>query len=77
MTRQPLPDIPSPCVGICALDGETDRCLGCLRTRAEIQEWPRATNERKYEMLQSLKDRRIADGRASWSDLKPRRRRRR
>ncbi|MBP5858305.1 DUF1289 domain-containing protein [Marivibrio halodurans] len=77
MTRQPLPDIPSPCVGICALDGAAERCVGCLRTRAEIMEWSRATNERKLAIVQAIKQRRIDSGRVSWNDLRPRRRRRR
>jgi len=70
-----LPDIPSPCIGVCALDPGTGQCLGCLRTAREIQEWPRADNARKFEMLQDLKARRIAAGRVSDSDLRPRRRR--
>ncbi|MCR9220654.1 MAG: DUF1289 domain-containing protein [Alphaproteobacteria bacterium] len=71
-----LPDIPSPCIGVCALDPQTGRCLGCLRTGEEIREWPRADNPRRYEILQDLKARRIESGRVSESDLRPRRRRR-
>jgi predicted Fe-S protein YdhL (DUF1289 family) len=74
--RQPLPDIPSPCIGVCALDPATERCLGCLRTGSEIREWPRADNPRRLEILQQLKARRIEAGRVSESDLRPRRRRR-
>lgn len=71
-----LPTIPSPCIGVCTLDRVAGRCEGCLRTPAEIAEWPRATNERRYDILQDLKQRRIAAGRVSESDLRPRRRRR-
>ncbi|NMM45933.1 DUF1289 domain-containing protein [Rhodospirillaceae bacterium KN72] len=70
-----LPNIPSPCVGICRLDGPSNECTGCLRTIAEIREWGGATNERRFEILQVLKQRRIAAGRVSDSDLRPRRRR--
>ena len=71
-----LPDIPSPCVGICTLDPATNRCVGCMRTVGEIAEWTGATNERRYEIVRDLRRRRIADGRVSDSDLRPRRRRR-
>lgn len=71
-----LPDIPSPCVGICKLDRETKLCEGCLRTVEEIRIWASASNETRYAILQDLKKRRIAAGRVSESDLRPRRRRR-
>lgn len=71
-----LPNIPSPCIGICALDPATGRCSGCMRTTGEIAEWGGATNERRYEIVQALRARRIAAGRVSESDLRPRRRRR-
>lgn len=70
-----LPEIPTPCVGVCTLDTSAGRCMGCLRTPAEIAEWGRASNERRFEILQELKQRRIAAGRVSASDLRPRRRR--
>lgn len=70
-----LPTIPSPCVGVCELDREKGQCRGCMRTPREIAEWGRATNERRFEILQELKQRRIAAGRVSESDLRPRRRR--
>ena len=76
MARQPLPDIPSPCIGICAMDPTTNQCLGCMRTGAEIQDWPRADTPRKLEIVKDLRERRIASGRVSATDLRPRRRRR-
>lgn len=33
-----LPPIPSPCTGVCMLDGE-GLCLGCHRSRDEIGRW--------------------------------------
>jgi len=47
-----------------------------MRTGAEIQEWPRADNPRKLEIVKDLRERRIASGRVSATDLRPRRRRR-
>ncbi len=71
-----LPNIPSPCIGVCTLDTVTGRCSGCMRTTAEIAEWGSASNERRYEIVLQLKQRRMAAGRISESDLRPRRRRR-
>jgi len=71
-----LPNIPSPCIGVCTLDNDTGRCVGCMRTTGEIAEWGGATNERRFEIVQLLKQRRMAAGRVSDSDLRPRRRRR-
>ena len=30
------PDIVSPCIKVCAVDGETSLCLGCGRNKNEI-----------------------------------------
>ena len=43
-------DLPSPCIGVCALD-EKDICQGCFRSGNEITEWFMADNERKHEIL--------------------------
>ena len=34
--------IPSPCTGICTMDGALGLCLGCGRTGDEITEWSSA-----------------------------------
>lgn len=70
-------DIPSPCVGICTLDPETRRCMGCMRTATEIQRWPNADQGERLKILQSLRERRRAAGITSEADSRPRRRRRR
>lgn len=33
------PVITSPCIKVCAVDGQTGLCLGCGRTLAEIGGW--------------------------------------
>jgi len=38
--------VPSPCRDICQLD-EALVCMGCGRSAAEIQEWPRADTARR------------------------------
>ena len=70
-----LPNIPSPCVGVCVMHPTTNLCQGCMRSLGEIAEWSRASNERRYEIVLDLKQRRIASGRVSERDLRPRRRR--
>ncbi|MBL4906424.1 MAG: DUF1289 domain-containing protein, partial [Sneathiella sp.] len=34
-----LPDIPSPCTGVCTMDMQNVYCKGCFRTRLEIGGW--------------------------------------
>ncbi|MEM7043482.1 MAG: DUF1289 domain-containing protein [Pseudomonadota bacterium] len=70
-------DLPSPCVGVCTLDPRTERCMGCMRTAAEIARWPHAGEGERLEILQALRKRRRAAGVTSQADSRPRRRRRR
>lgn len=44
-----LPEVPSPCVNVCALD-QKGVCTGCHRTMREIAEWPAADRARKIEI---------------------------
>ena len=41
--------VPSPCRDICQLD-EALVCMGCGRSAAEIQEWPRADTARRLSI---------------------------
>ena len=41
----------SPCVSICALDGD-DICIGCFRTGGEISYWGLLSGENQREVLQ-------------------------
>jgi predicted Fe-S protein YdhL (DUF1289 family) len=43
----------SPCIQICTLVDNV--CLGCFRTKEEIREWLRATDDRKQEILERIK----------------------
>ncbi len=69
-----LPDIPSPCIGVCRLDPDTRRCSGCLRSAAEIAAWPGATPAERLAIVQLLRERRRALGITSPADSRPRRR---
>jgi len=45
-------EIPSPCIQVCTVvDGF---CIGCERSKEEITEWLRATDERKLEILERI-----------------------
>jgi len=48
-----------------------------MRSPMEITIWPGATNEKRYEILQELKQRRRAAGLTSPADMRARRRARR
>lgn len=41
--------IESPCIGLCAL--EKDICVGCFRTRQEIQDWLYMTPEQRRDII--------------------------
>lgn len=71
-----LPDIPSPCIGVCKLDPTTRMCEGCLRTSREIARWPYADNAERMNMVQALRQRRRERGQTSAADSRPRRRQR-
>lgn len=69
-----MSDIPSPCIGVCRLDGDRHLCEGCLRTTQEIARWPYADTPERLDILQLLRERRRAVGRTSEADSRPRRR---
>ncbi|MEM9570362.1 MAG: DUF1289 domain-containing protein [Pseudomonadota bacterium] len=57
------PNIESPCIKVCAVDGETGLCLGCGRSLKEIGGWMqfddagrRAVMDTLPERLQYLRD---------------------
>ena len=43
-------EVPSPCVSICESD-EKGHCRGCMRSRAERQEWINFTNDEKQKVI--------------------------
>jgi predicted Fe-S protein YdhL (DUF1289 family) len=52
--------IPSPCVGVCALDAGTGWCDGCLRTIDEIAAWGVLDNRTRREVWKRLPARRAS-----------------
>lgn len=53
-----LPDLPSPCTGICTMDMQNQYCQGCFRTRLEIGGWATMSNEQKLDVVKQLRIRR-------------------
>ncbi|MCR9214701.1 MAG: DUF1289 domain-containing protein [Proteobacteria bacterium] len=53
-----VPDLPSPCTGICTMDMQNQYCKGCFRTRLEIGGWATLSNEQKLEVVKQLRVRR-------------------
>ncbi|OZB15655.1 MAG: DUF1289 domain-containing protein [Hyphomonas sp. 34-62-18] len=49
--------IKSPCIKVCAVDGQTGLCLGCGRTLPEIGAWSRFSNEQRDTVMDQLPER--------------------
>ena len=54
----PAPSIPTPCVKVCIVDGESSLCLGCLRTLPEIAGWGRLEDAERLRIIAELPARR-------------------
>ncbi|MEM1198889.1 MAG: DUF1289 domain-containing protein [Pseudomonadota bacterium] len=57
MNDQVSPRADSPCIKICVVDPETDLCIGCGRTTAEIAGWLRMGPDERRDVLGTLPDR--------------------
>ena len=51
------PDIQSPCIKVCAVDGETGLCLGCGRSLKEIGGWMQYDDAGRQSVMDSLPER--------------------
>tara|TARA_R110000737_G_C14273620_1_gene430952 strand:+ start:78 stop:260 length:183 start_codon:yes stop_codon:yes gene_type:complete len=51
----------SPCISVCSYDDE-GYCLGCQRTKKEVQGWRNRTEEEQLAGIEMLKERRIERG---------------
>lgn len=43
--------VKSPCTDVCAFDGKTGFCVGCLRTHAEAREWKKMNDFRRHQII--------------------------
>lgn len=50
--------IATPCVMVCAVDGESGLCLGCFRTLKEIAGWRAMGDEGRAAVMAELPSRR-------------------
>lgn len=50
--------IASPCIQVCAIDGQSGLCLGCHRTLAEIAGWTKLTDAERAATMAALPCRR-------------------
>jgi uncharacterized protein len=50
----PIEPIKSPCIKVCAVDGQTGYCLGCGRTLPEIGRWVQMGAEGRTEVTERL-----------------------
>jgi predicted Fe-S protein YdhL (DUF1289 family) len=50
--------IATPCIRVCAVDGESGLCLGCHRTLREIAGWARLSDGERQSIMAGLAARR-------------------
>ena len=60
-TVRKLPDttVPSPCIGLCWLNDDTQLCDGCFRSGEEIRDWMIMDKTEKLTVLELVKQRQI------------------
>ena len=63
-SASPPSDPPSPCIGVCVINPQTQLCDGCFRTLDEIAAWWDYPPEHKRAVLAQVETRlaRIMDG---------------
>ena len=49
----------TPCHGVCMYDKNDQFCVGCYRTKEEIERWSQMTAEQQKNIIMDLKKRRI------------------
>jgi predicted Fe-S protein YdhL (DUF1289 family) len=58
MNAVPPRPIATPCIKVCAVDGQSGLCLGCHRTLPEIGGWGRFTDTEREAIMAELPARR-------------------
>jgi len=56
--RQLPAPIKTPCIKVCAVDGESGLCLGCFRTLQEVAGWSGFSDEDRDRLMAELPSRR-------------------
>lgn len=62
--------IPSPCVGLCRINGK-GYCLGCFRSREERLYWLKMTDGQKHQVMRLIALRRRKIQIARWEKAQP------
>lgn len=44
----------SPCVQLCVVDKETNKCKGCNRTLEQIKDWSKYSDEQRMDIMKEL-----------------------
>jgi len=60
MPENDVMDIPSPCIGVCAMNESSGLCEGCFRTIDEIRAWWDMDNDGKAQVMQVIEQRQTA-----------------
>lgn len=58
--REGEPNVPSPCVAVCRINPQTEKCEGCLRTLDEVAAWSRMDDGAKRIVWASIEQRLVA-----------------
>lgn len=48
---------PSPCIGVCHIDGSSGFCLGCFRTLPEIAQWHKKSDDERWAIIDEAEER--------------------
>ena len=56
-----MDEVKSPCIKVCQHDSK-GVCFGCRRTREEVGNWDKYTNEEKAEIIKKTGQRRSVPG---------------
>ena len=49
--------VDSPCIKVCTYGEEEEFCIGCYRSKQELQDWFIMTREQKLKVLKKLEER--------------------
>ena len=52
--------VESPCTNVCKYDTKEEFCIGCYRTKQELQDWWIMTREQKLETLEKIEERKLS-----------------
>ena len=51
--------VDSPCIQVCSYDEEEEFCIGCYRTKEELQDWLIMTRAQKLKILKKIEERQL------------------